>query len=186
MTTLQIQIGGKTLKQYQKELKDGGFIVSKWAEDLLGKIPLAKKKKTLNIVRLTVEELGFSGSATYAEICTRAKEKGYELCPAEAALALLLAMPDQTEFKWFTVAHEPVIDSDGDPNLLFVNRSDDGRWLDANYDRPDDRWRREYGFAFVVSQASSTPCSSPSSSDLSSLEQRISALEERLDKYNLV
>ena len=45
--------------------------------------------------------------------------------------------------------------SDGDPNLLNANRSDDGRWLNANYDRPDNRWNRDNGFAFVVSQLSS-------------------------------
>jgi hypothetical protein len=43
--------------------------------------------------------------------------------------------------------------SDGDPNLLNVNR--DGRWLNANYDNPDNQWNRDNGFAFVVSQISS-------------------------------
>ena len=45
--------------------------------------------------------------------------------------------------------------SDGDPNLLNASRNDDGRWLNANYDNPDFRWPREYGFAFVVPQPSS-------------------------------
>ena len=45
--------------------------------------------------------------------------------------------------------------SDGDPNLLNANRNDDGRWLNAYYDKPDNRWNRENGFAFVVSQLSS-------------------------------
>jgi hypothetical protein len=44
--------------------------------------------------------------------------------------------------------------SDGDPNLLGVNRNGDGRWLNAYYDRPDDRWNRDNGFAFAVSQLS--------------------------------
>lgn len=42
--------------------------------------------------------------------------------------------------------------SDGDPNLLNANRNDDGRWLNAYYDNPDNRWNRENGFAFVASQ----------------------------------
>ena len=45
--------------------------------------------------------------------------------------------------------------SDGDPNLLNANRNDDGRWLNTSYDRPDNRWNRENGFAFVLSQVSS-------------------------------
>jgi hypothetical protein len=46
-------------------------------------------------------------------------------------------------------------DSDGDPNLLDVNRNGGGRWLNAYYDNPDNRWDRDDGFAFVVSQLSS-------------------------------
>lgn len=53
---------------------------------------------------------------------------------------------------WIVVMHEPIKDSDGDPNLLDVNRDDDGRWLGAFYDEPDDRWDRDGGFAFVASQ----------------------------------
>ncbi len=45
--------------------------------------------------------------------------------------------------------------SDGDPNLLGANRNDDGCWLNAYYDKPDNRWNRDNGFAFSVSQLSS-------------------------------
>ena len=45
--------------------------------------------------------------------------------------------------------------SDGDPNLLNANRDDDGRWLNTYYDNPDNRWNRDNGFAFAVSQISS-------------------------------
>ena len=45
--------------------------------------------------------------------------------------------------------------SDGDLGLLNANRDDDGRWLNAYYDNPDNRFNRENGFAFVVSQFTS-------------------------------
>ncbi len=44
--------------------------------------------------------------------------------------------------------------SDGDPNLLSANRDDDGQWLSTCYDGPDDKWNRNNGFAFAVSQLS--------------------------------
>ena len=46
------------------------------------------------------------------------------------------------------------LNSDGDLKLLNANRNDDGSWLNTNYDNPDNRWNRENGFAFVVSQLS--------------------------------
>jgi len=45
--------------------------------------------------------------------------------------------------------------SDGDPNLLGTNRNGGGRWLNANFDEPGNRWNRDDGFAFAVSQLSS-------------------------------
>lgn len=42
--------------------------------------------------------------------------------------------------------------SDGNPNLLGANRNDDGRKLHAFCGKPDNRWNRENGFAFAVSQ----------------------------------
>lgn len=45
--------------------------------------------------------------------------------------------------------------SDGDLNLLGVNRNDNGHWLNAYYDRPDNEWNRSNGFAFAVAQLSS-------------------------------
>jgi hypothetical protein len=45
--------------------------------------------------------------------------------------------------------------SDGDPNLLGVNRNDDGSWLNANWDKPDNRWDANDGFAFALPQLSS-------------------------------
>jgi len=56
---------------------------------------------------------------------------------------------------WIVVMHEPIKDSDGDPNLLDVNRNDNGQWLNAYYDNPDNRWNRDNGFAFVASQLTS-------------------------------
>jgi len=48
-----------------------------------------------------------------------------------------------------------VTDSDGNPNLLGLNRNDEGRWLNAYNGNPGNRWNREYGFVFLVPQLSS-------------------------------
>lgn len=44
--------------------------------------------------------------------------------------------------------------SDGDLNLLNANRNDNGQWLNTYYDNPDNRWNRDNGFVFVISQLS--------------------------------
>lgn len=58
---------------------------------------------------------------------------------------------------WYIIAmHEPIKDSDGDLSLLDADRGGDGRWLGACGGRPDCRWDRDDGFAFAVSQVSSS------------------------------
>jgi hypothetical protein len=44
--------------------------------------------------------------------------------------------------------------SDGDPNVLYSNRNDDGQWLNANYENPDNKWNDNGGFAFEAPQLS--------------------------------
>ena len=40
--------------------------------------------------------------------------------------------------------------SDGDPNVLNANRNDEGRWVNANIDRPLNQWNDDGAFAFPV------------------------------------
>ncbi len=50
---------------------------------------------------------------------------------------------------------DTLCNSDGDPNLLNANRNDNGRYLNAYNDKPDNQWNRDNGFAFAVSQVCS-------------------------------
>jgi hypothetical protein len=45
--------------------------------------------------------------------------------------------------------------SDGDPNVLNSNRYGDGRWLDTDWDKPENQWNDDGAFAFLVPQLSS-------------------------------
>lgn len=44
-----------------------------------------------------------------------------------------------------------ITDSDGNPNVLSANRNDDGQWVNANWDKPDNQWNDNGAFAFLVS-----------------------------------
>ena len=41
--------------------------------------------------------------------------------------------------------------SDGDLDVLCADRNDDGRRLNTNWDKPDNRWNDEGLFAFLAS-----------------------------------
>lgn len=40
--------------------------------------------------------------------------------------------------------------SDGNPNVLNVNRNDDGQWVNANWDNPGNQWNDNGAFTFLV------------------------------------
>lgn len=60
---------------------------------------------------------------------------------------------EEMGLRWIVAMHEPIKDSDGVPFLLGTYRDAGGPWLVARCGRPDDRWFRDSGFAFAVTQA---------------------------------
>lgn len=123
-----------------------GNQISEWGGDILSKVCASRKAKDLELVMVTVAELGFENGATLREIYERAKTLGLDLCPAEAGPQLRLQYTDQPMNEWLLVAMEPITDSDGYLRVFSVARNSDGSWLRASYVGPgrvwssDDRW----------------------------------------------
>lgn len=52
---------------------------------------------------------------------------------------------------WYIAApHDTIKDSDGVPDVLNAHGDDDGQWLNANWDHPDNHWNDFGAFAFLV------------------------------------
>ncbi len=152
---------GTTGPQWEVRLEKQNFRLSKWSKDVLNspgfkpttgivrEIAVLKgtlfedSKRTTKNVRAKADTLGLKhGKDSNPEIACQIREMFTDKEIEEMGLI------------WIVIMHEPIKDSDGDPNLLNAYRHDDGRWLNAYYDLPDYRWDREYGFTFVVSQVS--------------------------------
>lgn len=131
-----------------KALTKADINVSSYAKQVLEKIPYAQKKEEIEVVVVKVKDLGFTSPATLKEICARAKEKGYDLLPAEAGAALRLQFTDQPfhDYKW--IAMEPIADSDGYWDVLCVHRHEDGLWLSSPWLDLARLWDPEHEFVF--------------------------------------
>ena len=78
-----IEIGThKDVKSLRKALEESGARISNWAGDILNKTKLSKSKQSLDLVVLTVEELGFPQGAQLKDIYKAAINQGLGLCPA--------------------------------------------------------------------------------------------------------
>ena len=136
---------------FQKEIKKQGMEVSRWAKDLLNSpdFKVVGEHKNTDLVEVSVRALGFEKYTKYEDICKRAKEFGLELCPAEVGPQLRLQYKDQSMGEWLIVAMKAISDSDGNPHLFGVVRSDDGLGLDADDGRPDREWDPVDRFVFL-------------------------------------
>ncbi|MDP3991851.1 MAG: hypothetical protein Q8P66_03080 [Candidatus Colwellbacteria bacterium] len=141
----------KNVRPLKKALEKSGFQVSDWTSDILGKpaFNLATEKTEVNLVRLSVAELGFPGSVTLRKIYARAQKQGLNLCPAEVGPQLRLQYADQSHREWFTVAMEPIASSGGSLCVFEVGHDGDVGWLDAGGGSPDGFWSGEDQFVFV-------------------------------------
>lgn len=131
--------------------------ISSGARSMLQKTEFTvnSKSEKLNLIKLKVQDLGFSGSATTDEIYKRVEELGLELCPAEIGLHLRLNYEkvfsrEQFKGESLRIAMKQVTASDGCPNILCLEHDNDGeRWLYSHWARPERTWGLEYEFVFT-------------------------------------
>ncbi|MFA4890656.1 MAG: hypothetical protein WC587_03475 [Candidatus Paceibacterota bacterium] len=131
----------KSANEYREMLKANGFKIGNWGDDILGKpaFTASPEETEVELVKMTVAELGFRNGATRKEIYERALELELKLCPNEVGPALRLQYTDQPMSEWILVAMEPIADSDGYLDVFASERSSDGLWLHGLDGSPDNR-----------------------------------------------
>lgn len=143
-----LAVGGYSKEQlFKMMLTKEGFKVSDWARDIMEKSAFRTSAGPHDVafVRATVRDLGFTRMPTTIELFDRSRLAGLglDLCQPEDAPYIRLAYADQLRGEWLWVAMEPITDSAGDPDVFRVGHRGSGRWLDADYARPEVRWHLE-------------------------------------------
>lgn len=149
--TIALGTGLKTADEFRGALNSNGFRIDGWGNDILGR-PAFKASKTeiqVDLVNVSVAELGFKDGATRADIYKQALELGLELCPNEVGPQLRLQYKDQPKGEWLLIAMEPIIDSDGDLVVFYVGHNDYVPWLNGNNGNPDNFWRCNSRWVFA-------------------------------------
>ena len=136
----------------RQALKANGCRISNYGNDILGKpaFSVAHAETELDLVTVSVAQLGFKKGATRKDIYARALQLGLELCPAEVGPQLRLQHKDQPRGEWLLIGMEPITDSGGDLDVFGVFHGDDGLWLDTFYGSPDYFWRSFGRWVFVL------------------------------------
>ncbi len=150
--TIKLGTGGlKTSADFLAALKEQKFQTSDWAKDILGKseFTVATQETEVDLVVVTVAELGFKENAIRSDIYRRAQELGLDLCPAEVGPQLRLQYQDQPKGEWLIIAMNPITDSGGDLHVFNVAHDGLGLWLSSDFGNPGYFWRAGHRWVFL-------------------------------------
>ena len=136
--TIMIGTGVKDGEGFCFELEKKDYRIGDWARDMLGQkvFTVATAEEAVDLVRLSVADLGFKEGARYDAIYARAIELGLELCPAEVGPQLRVQYPDQPRGELLLIAMETIRDSHGDLRVFCLGRDANGRWLSGSCGLP--------------------------------------------------
>jgi hypothetical protein len=149
--TINLGTGLRTADDFRTDLREAGCRLGDWASDMLNQdaFTAGVKESKVELVVVSVAELGFQEAATREDIYTRAISLGLGLCPAEIGPQLRLQYKGQPEGEWLRVAMEPITGSGGRLNVFSVERDRDELWLDSDGGHPDYVWYPGHRWVFV-------------------------------------
>lgn len=144
--------GIKDTDGFRNAIKDGGMLISDWANDIIGKpaFNMATEKGEVDLVVVSVVELGFKEGAKIKDIYAAAKKRGLELCPNEVGPQLRLQYQDQPKDEWLIIGMKPITDSGGVLRVFEVGCLDGGLWISATSGSPDNVRDGTRRFVFVL------------------------------------
>jgi hypothetical protein len=143
---------GTTGKDWITRLESKNFRAGDYTKQLLC---LQNFKPTTGVTTevAVLKGMLFEGNRITKKIRAEAKKRKLSKPNAELACLIRDKFTDKEieamGLWWIVAMHEPISGSGGDLSLLGAHCLGGGRWLDACGSRPDSRWDRGVGFAFV-------------------------------------
>jgi hypothetical protein len=131
-----------------RDLRARGCRINNLAGDILQSIAVAPSETAIELVNVSVADLGFKEGATRKQVYTTAKNFGLSLVPAEVGPQLRLQYMEQQPNEWLAIGTDPIADLASDFALLHLTRYRDSQWLCGEHDRANEIWQPEKRWVF--------------------------------------
>lgn len=145
----EIRINHLAQKELLQSLVEQGVQFNKYAP-LLFEHPafqISGEPETVQLVKVSLRQLGFDRPAIFGDIVERAKGLGLKLCPLVLAAYLRLEYLDQPEGPYLKVASPKAGQQDHEPRGLYLRNLEGVLWL-RGYCASDD-WEAPLEMEFV-------------------------------------
>lgn len=125
----------KSVEDLSAAFRSHDFKIGLEAAKVLKNTPLAETETKIELVLVSVADLGFTKGALQGAIYKRAKKLGLDLVPAEVGPQPRLAYRDQSEDDdwWPLIGMKPIVASPGELSMFYMGYGQDGG--------PDGYWR---------------------------------------------
>jgi hypothetical protein len=150
----------KTIDALRDALDAKRIHVGDRADEILGRLAfnLSKMRRDARLVVLAVSQLGFEEEgASLGEIYARARQLGFELCPAEVAPQLRLQYLDQPLGEFLHIAMAPIAGYGEEPANFTIANGGAGLILIAGHADPNFMMPSTMRFVFIGAEAPQRP-----------------------------
>ncbi|MBD3311392.1 MAG: hypothetical protein GF349_02760 [Candidatus Magasanikbacteria bacterium] len=150
--TIKLGTGPQTVADLRWALEQHRINIDKLAGDMLGHhaFTMTGTEFEVDLVVVSVSELGFIARVTRTQIYERTRELGLELCPADVGPLLRLQYKDQPVNEIIRMGMEAII---GPNHWLYVfelSCDEGGLWLGGEYGIPDRYYNGDDRWVFVL------------------------------------
>jgi hypothetical protein len=147
--TIKLGTGLKTTSDFRHALCTELFWFGGYVNEMIEKLAskVATEKTEVDLVKVTVAELGFKKGARYGQIWERARELGLEPCSPEVGPQLRLQYQDQPNEEMIIVVMTAITVTL--PAIFVVERRHPGLWLTSIDISSDSFWDADYRLVFV-------------------------------------
>ncbi|MFH1749819.1 MAG: hypothetical protein ABH837_02935, partial [bacterium] len=152
---IHLGTGPKTAEEFYVAIDQAGGIIGDWARAIIrgSAFSVADHPTPIDLVIITVADLGFPKGAKYRDICAQAQKVGLLLCPLEVGpLLFLLYAMDQPKGGSLSIATElPSGTPPGDYIGIFsITHNDLGHILYPHCGDPDNVWQNSCQIVFCL------------------------------------
>ncbi|MFZ2072645.1 MAG: hypothetical protein WA101_00245 [Minisyncoccia bacterium] len=142
----------KNTEKIKEAIILNGYKISPWANEIIENpaFLLSKKKEEIDLVAVSVSDLGLKFGATYEQVLDTAFKQGLTFCPIEVGPVLCAEYKNQTRGEWLKIATEPVVISDGALSIFMINNSYDGLAFRRYFANPKGFCSIDCKFLFMI------------------------------------
>lgn len=152
--TFSVTSNGRTGEEWIIYFDANGIKLTRWAKDALRSSAFQPTNGITMNIAILKGELFTDENRVTSFIQAEADKRKLTKPNAEVACLIRDMFTNQEikemGLKWIVAMHEPIEDSDRNPNFLGTGRLGDGPWLSTDFVKPGHGWSRVNGFVFAA------------------------------------